>query len=637
MCGIFASLDFPLDEDEAPWSMLAHRGPDDEGQHRDPSGRCVLGHRRLAVVDVDGGRQPCFNEDGRICVVFNGEIYGFERLRERLEEEGHRFRSRCDTEVLVHGWEQWGVELCDHIDGEFAFAIWDGTISKLFFARDRFGAKPLYYARAGNGLILASEAKALFACRSFQAELELTRITHFLAFGFIPAPDTIWKNVHKLDAGHWGLFDGDSLIQKAYWNPTVGSDREEHLHEDLVRETRHLLRKAVSERLVADVPIGIFLSGGVDSSGVAAAATRAATGVRTFNASFDEPSWDESSWAKTVAAHLKTRHSTLEVKARGLDLLPLIVWHFDEPFGDSSAIPTYLVSKLAREHVTAVLGGDAGDELFGGYIYYAFEREVQAASRCPAPLRAIARSFWSLLTSVSGGRIGRFKHMRDRLADSLRSLSERRFLWGNLHPTSRLRRILRSEIFRDDYLDAPLSILSACDQQDTVGALMHLDRCFGLPNDMLTKVDRMSMANGLEVRVPFLDLELSELALRTPPKHHVRRGRLKCLLKDAVAPWLPPGVTERKKMGFCAPTHAWFRSPTGDPLDDYLLGRKSHLPTVVEPDEVRSLIRSHREGKEELGEQIWHFAVLETFLRTWDESRLRRPLEDSPWKDTRFS
>ena len=590
---------------------LVHRGPDDGGVYYACS--AALGHRRLSIIDLDTGQQPMYNEDRTIAVVFNGEIYNYLELRDELVSAGHHFVSRSDTEVIVHLYEEMGPDCVNSLRGMFALAIWDARRQQLTLARDRLGQKPLFYAPTGDGLIFASELKALIQAKGWDRAIDPSAAAIYLELGYIPAPYTIFREVRKLKPGHLLTWrKGDLQIQRYWsltWAPKIPASNEQKLMDEL--DAR--LRDAVRIRLMSDVPLGAFLSGGIDSSLVVAImADMMDEPVRTFAIGFEQETHNELPYARQVAERFATRHTEFVVRADAVEILPKLVWHFDEPFADPSALPTYYLSSLAREHVTVTLNGDGGDELFGGYLDHRSEWFSQVAARFPRVARS---TMLGLLSHLPPGnetspqaRLQRilthsFLEMKQRYAGfhCLLSLQQRR----NLCRPEFLTQI--DDIARLEYMSHKLAPLPGMDDMDPAFAV---DLDIYLPDDLLVKVDRMTMANSLEARSPFLDQELAAWAVRLPLSYKLRGTTTKYLLRRLAARYLPRGIVNREKHGFSVPLDDWFRGELKELAHDALLSQRSKDRGYFKPDQVRKLLDNHQTGCR-FGKQIWMLLMFE--------------------------
>jgi asparagine synthase (glutamine-hydrolysing) len=583
---------------------LVHRGPDDEGFYTDPD--VGLGMRRLSIIDLEGGQQPISNEDGTVHVVFNGEIYNHRELRSDLRNAGHRFTTRSDTEVLVHLYEDHGVEMVHRLRGMFAFALWDERRSRLFLARDRLGIKPLYYTVRDGELAFASELKALAPFLRSTPEIDRRSLGLYLAFGYVPDPHSIYQDLHKLAPGHrliWGREAGAEV--ERYWSP-VRAESPVSDERAAVERLRELLEEAVRYRLIADVPLGAFLSGGLDSSAVVASMARAMDRpVRTFTIGFEDPRWNEAPHAAEVASALGTDHTELIVKPDVEDLFEKVAVGFDEPFADSSAIPMYLVSKLARDHVKVCLSGDGGDELFGGYVRY--REMLRRNGEVSPPIRSLLRGF--------ARRLPRSAYGRNRLLELSRS---RRGRYAGM--VARSPRVDEGGVARKELAAAVPDVdrlldpwFDEADARDFPSQLMLVDALTYLPGDILTKVDRMSMAVSLEARVPLLDHRLAEFAFSLPSRMKLRNGGGKWIFREALRDLLPNSVFRKPKHGFGVPLGPWFRHELRHRCRE-LVEDGHRLFEYVEPGAVRQIVGEHQRGRRDHSQMIWRLLVLRFWL-----------------------
>jgi len=579
---------------------LAHRGPDSGGSLID--GACGLAMRRLSIIDLAGGDQPIGNEDGRIQVIQNGEIYNYRELMEDLRRRGHRFATHSDTEVMVHLYEESGPAFVEDLRGMFALAIWDARHGRLVLARDRFGIKPLYYRVADGALSFASELKALLRQPGFSSEIDHEALESFLAFNSIPAPLTIFKEARKLPAGHLLVAENGAVQISRYARPAPApADRVRVENDDvLAEELRERLRDSVRAHLVSDVPVGVLLSGGIDSAALTAmAATESGYQVSTFSIGFEESSFDELDQARVVAKRYGTDHHELVLRPDAVDLLPRIVDAFDEPFGDSSALPTYLVSQLAGDTVKVVLSGEGGDELFGGYYTYVADRLAPRIGRAASFLRPLVELLPSSSEKVS------FDYKAKRFVRGARLPPvERHHAWKEIFSPEAQRELLASSPGSD-----PLAVYRAR-YAETEGAqelarLQDLDLGIYLVDDLLVKTDRASMAHSLEARVPFLDPVVAELALALDTKQKVRGFSKKRLLRRAVAPLLPREIIRGRKQGFSIPVAAWLRSELEPFARDVLSAATIERQGCLRPEAVTRALDDHVAGREDLSRQIW--------------------------------
>jgi asparagine synthase (glutamine-hydrolysing) len=613
--------------------LLTHRGPDEHGQlslpyqSRDPYEPLpgvALGHRRLSIIDLAGGSQPLANEDETIWVVFNGEIYNYPALRQRLEGSGHRFRTDSDTETIVHLYEDEGVDCFRHLNGMFALAIYDQRQRKLILARDRAGKKPLVYRHEGARLLFASELKSILAVPGVPRDLDPAAIDEYLTYQYVPHPNTIFRGIKKLPPAHYAVYQDGRLDVKPYWQVDFATEQPTS-EADAIDRVRTLLKDSIELRLRSDVPLGAFLSGGIDSSIVCALAQdalRETSGERlkTFTIGFPVKDFDESGYAAEVAAHLGTDHQSLEVSPDAVGILSKLVWHYDEPFGDSSAIPTWYLSEMTRQHVTVALSGDGSDELFAGYKRYQAVALAESFDRMPSVRNFLSARLWQKLPGGKRDRSARRRALR--FAAALAQSPQRRYLeWMAIFRESQ-----RAALYTDDFIaqlpeSDPLAFLSVpwnkAKQRDQLTAASLTDLVTYLPCDLMTKVDVASMAHGLEVRCPMLDYRLIEFAAALPRSLKYRWGQGKYLLRKAYADRLPPRVWKRPKMGFGVPLPHWFRCELKDMTRDVLLSREAIERGYFRPEAIEQLIAEHATGHYDHSARLWALLFFELWLREW--------------------
>jgi asparagine synthase (glutamine-hydrolysing) len=625
MCGIagFAdltplapqSLESDLARVRQMCDVMRHRGPDDEGFHVAPG--VALGMRRLSIIDLATGHQPMSNEDGTIHVVFNGEIYNYRELRDTLEALGHRFSTSSDTETIAHGYEEWGELVFSKLRGMFGIALWDARSRTLLLARDRAGIKPLYYAEAAGRLFFGSEAKCLLANPEVDRGLDASALDHFLAYQYTPREGSIFRAIRKLRPGHCLKAAGGAVAISKYWQlPVPRTDTAFRGDEREALAALHtVLADAVRSHLVSDVPLGAFLSGGIDSSVVVALMAEASDRpVKTFSIGFEEAGFDELPHARRVAQHLGTDHHEFVVRPDALGILDRLVWHFDEPFADASAIPTWYVSEMARRHVTVVLSGDGGDELFGGYTRYVPHPRVASFDRlAPVVGRAVAGAAWRALPHGTRGK-NFLRHVaRDRRGRYLDSVTfyhadERRSL---LAPA------VRAELAEWDaerYFRTPFERLGGLPLE---GQLMAFDFETYLPEDCLVKVDRMSMAHSIESRVPLLDHLVIEFAASLPPSLKMPGGRLKHLLKELAFSLVPRTILDRPKQGFSVPLRQWFRGELRDAFGDILGSAVARQRGYFNAPFVDRILEEHLSGQRDHSARLWMLLVFEVWHRQY--------------------
>jgi len=621
MCGIAGFIGRGSIEDiKRMTAALLHRGPDSEGLWIDETRGVYLGHRRLSIIDVAGGHQPMWTRDGRLGIVFNGEIYNCAELRQELEDAGHRFATdHSDTEVLLHGYRQWGRNLTTRLNGMWAFALYDRQSGVLFCSRDRVGKKPLYYTLQNGVFAFASEITALIKHSAVQATVSPRSLKKYFAYGYIPSPLSLYTEISKLPAGCSLEFSpaDNTLAMDRYWKFMLEpiEERPAGIEDDWAAELRHLLDQAVGRRLVSDVPLGVFLSGGVDSSAVAAIASRqlGAGQLATFSIGFEENGFDESRYARMAAEHVGSRHF-LEMlsldKAR--ELLPEIFNRLDEPMGDSSLLPTFLLCRHARRHVTVALGGDGADELFAGYAPFRALRWAKLYNQLvPHPMHEVIRLLADRLPAGYGYMSPDF-----RIKHTLRGLSYPEKLWNPVWMSalseSELAELFQEPVDMEDVFSEAIELWEASQPAGLEEQTRQFFTRLYLENDILTKIDRASMMNSLEVRAPFLDINVIDFARRLPTEYKLRHGQTKYLLKKAMEPLLPRQILYRAKQGFAVPVGRWFRDGDllpagGDVVADATAGLASGF--------VARMLAAHRSGRANQHAFLWNACALEAVTR----------------------
>ncbi len=634
MCGIAAWFDPDGRTPPAEWlagaaAALEHRGPDDVGFHAEPG--VGLAFRRLSIVDVAGGHQPLANEDGTVWIVYNGEIYNHAARRADLEARGHRYRTRSDTETIVHAYEEWGEECVERLRGMFAFAIWDRPRRRLFVARDRLGIKPLYLARAGRAFACASEIKALFAFPGVLRAVHAPGVAEHLTLRYVASPRTLFAGIEKLRPGHHLTVDAGRTVERRYWRVEAWEPKHTLADDDALEELGARLTESVRMRLMSEVPLGALLSGGVDSSLVVAVMSRCLERpVQTFSVGFDAPGpYSELPFARRVAEHCRTDHREIVVGAGDLlREIPRLAWHQDEPLSEPAAIPTFLVSRLARETVTVVLTGEGGDELFAGYPKYAADPLARRLAALPGPLRTLAldhgidRLPFGFRRLQVVARSARFRDEPGRLA-----------AWFAGFAGAERDRLLSPDLA----VHAPGATGAFADALDTTAARSALDRMLDtdqrlwLPDDLLMKMDKMSMAASVEARVPLLDHPLVEWSARLPDRFKVRGMEGKVLLKRLARRWLPVEVVDRPKVGFTVPLSPWFRGPLRELLADTLLAPACLARGYYRPEVLRGYVDDHLAGRRDRARELWTLLTLELWHRTFiDPARPVAPHAAAP-------
>lgn len=600
--------------------VIRHRGPDEQGVHLGPS--IALGMRRLSIIDLTGGHQPMSGEDGAVTVVFNGEIYNYRELKSELEARGHCFQTDSDTETIVHAYEEFASSCVDHLRGMFAFAIWDKRERRLFVARDRVGKKPLYYTLTKQGtFIFGSEVKSLLEHPEVTRETDLHALDAYVSFGYVPDPLSIFRDIKKLPPGHYLTFtDGQVKVQE-YWNfkfEPADSLREEEYLEEL----RALLDEAVRIRLMSDVPLGAFLSGGIDSSAVVGMMARhMGQPVKTFSIGFHEDSYNELKYARVAAEHFGTDHHEFIVTPDICQIVDELVWHFDEPFADSSAIPTYMVSKLARSHVTVALSGDGGDELFAGYTRYAIDRRRSGFALVP---RFVRRGLVQPLSRyLPHGAWGR-NYLHNVALDAVDRYIDSVSLFTTLNKRALYTEAFVRELGGDagpigQFRDYAFHIETGED----LDRLLYLDSKTYLPGDILVKVDRMSMAVSLEARAPLLDHKLIEFVTRIPASLKLKGFEAKHIFKRAIRGFVPAEILNRPKQGFGLPLQQWINEQLRERVRQTLTEQRTRERGYFDSHYINQLLAEHERGRRDHSSALWMLLMLELWHRTYMDSSPR--------------
>ena len=622
MCGIVGKLNFDRHQPVNPAQMremsdsIRHRGPDDEGIWT--SGRVGLAHRRLSIIDLSpAGRNPMCNEDGTVWIVFNGEIYNFQDLRKELIRKDHIFKSRTDTEVILHLYEEEGVDCVKRLAGMFAFALWDERAQKLLLARDRLGKKPLYYSVNDSRLLFGSEIKAVLHSGEVDTTPNLDGLHQFLVWQCIPSPHTAFSEINKLPPAALLVWEEGAGVQiKKYWCLDYGRTLKDE-ERGIAEEVKRLTAEATRVRLIADVPVGLFLSGGVDSACVLAAAREANSGpIKTFSVSFGEPEFDESRYARLLSKRFSTEHHEFRASPKIIDLVPRMAELFDEPFADPSAVPTYYLSKLTREHVKVALSGDGGDEAFGGYQRYLAIKSLRLAGRLPG-----AKNLAKLksLVPYSSSRRSKLRYLRESLS-LLGRTPERQYRAAFLG-------MMEAEQWHDLYTAEFRASLSGASsdglviwdghgESDDLARAMASDTVRYIPECLNVKVDISSMACGLEVRSPFLDHRLVEFCARIPSAMKISGLKQKAILKHAFSLDLPKEILHREKSGFTVPLSKWFRHELRDFAHESLLATSSEIRRLVSQGKLASMLQEHCAGARNWHVQLWRLLILENWLQS---------------------
>jgi asparagine synthase (glutamine-hydrolysing) len=616
MCGIAGVLAY--DGDRSPSreglqrmaEVLAHRGPDEQGLYI--SGPIGFAHRRLSIIDLVSGQQPMESPDGQVCLVFNGEIYNYPELKVELEQKGYVFRTRSDTEVLLALYLYYGLDAFPKVNGMFACAFWDHRTRQLVLARDRFGKKPLFYYQNAHSLLFGSELKALLAYGGIERQVNLSALHEYLTYSYIVSDQTILEGIYRLPPAHVLVVRDGLVTCRSYWDFTMQPSAKPPEEEAVVEHLGELLSQAVKRRLLSDVPLGAFLSGGLDSSVVVALMTQFSDRpVQTFTIGFEEAAYSELEDARVVARYLGTDHHEMIVKPAAFDILPRLVWHLDEPFGDSSAVPTYYVCQAARQHVTVALSGDGGDEVFAGYMRYQELQRYQRMTRLPAwmkhgiiqPLTAALPFTWpgwnylyamgELAADALPSGLGIYPYIQEKLYSP--------DFQAHLHmhqPHASAQRLLRQVA-----------------HLDPISRYQYVDTLQYLPADILNKVDRMSMANSLEVRSPLLDVTLVEYMATLPATLKLRDQVSKYILRKFCGRILPDSVLTKRKQGFALPKDHWFQKELRTAAEDLLLDRKTLIRGYFQPRTLRRLLQQHATGRRDYSVWIWCLIVLEMWFR----------------------
>jgi len=627
MCGIcgFINNDRNQPAHEADLRRMCdsiiHRGPDEDGYFVFEN--VALGMRRLSIIDLSTGKQPIANEDKSIWIVFNGEIYNFPELRRELEAKGHRFRTRTDTETIVHAYEEWGIECPNRLNGMFAFAIWDNNKKQLFIARDRIGIKPLYYYADNRRLVFGSELKAILQLPEVPRQIDKRALDLFLTYEYVPAPYSILEGIRKLPAGHILLARDGRLEVQQYWDLHFNENGKEpeHIRTDLLE----LLQDAVQMRLISDVPLGAFLSGGIDSSTIVALMSRVMDQpVKTFSIGFEDQSYNELNYARAIARHFKTEHHELIIKPDALELTDKLVHHLDEPFGDFSIYPTYLVSKMAREHVKVVLSGDGGDELFGGYETYIAEVTDRAYRRyVPAILRNYMIAPVAAMLPPTQQKKGLINRTKRFVEGSALPADLQHTRWMTFLVEKEKARIYSEGLYESTAGAATFDFMrrhfKKARTEDALNQQLYVDIKTYLCDDILVKVDRMSMAVSLEARVPFLDHRVVEYSGRIPGDLKLRGTKTKYILKEALQELLPYEILHRGKEGFSIPIKNWLKKELKPLMLDVLSEETLRRDQLFDPRYVHKLIDAHMKNKENHSHRLWALMV----FHIWKQNYLK--------------
>ena len=594
--------------------VITHRGPDEQGTI--VKDRAALGMRRLSIIDLKSGQQPIFDCSGNLAIVFNGEIYNYQALKKDLESRGHRFKTNSDTETIVHLYEEFGADCVRHLRGMFAFAIYDFSAETLFIARDRVGKKPLFYSLTASGnFVFGSELKVLLEHGEISREIDFAALDAYLTFGYVPEEFCIFKDVRKLEPGHFLLFKNGAIETRQYWDFDYSASAEIKTEAEYIEILREKIREAVKIRLISEVPLGAFLSGGVDSSTIVAMMSQISdTPVKTFSIGFNEDTFNELKYARLAAKHFNTEHHEFIVTPDLVETIDELVWHFDEPFADSSALPTYMVSKMARDFVTVVLSGDGGDELFAGYTRYATDRRRSGLEKLPRILRRnLLKPLSEALPHGARGRNFLYNTSLDAVDRYIDSVSH----FGNLSKIELYSDVLRrnlngqtgsaEKVFRRH--------AASVSSDEAMDKLLYLDSKTYLPGDILTKVDRMTMATSLEARVPLLDHELIEFVQTIPAGLKLNGTETKYIFKKAMEGIVPHEILYREKQGFGVPVGEWINSQLKERMHGILSEKRTAERGYFEPKYIRVLLDEHTKNRRDHSHSLWILWMLELWHR----------------------
>ncbi len=618
MCGICGYIDYknPIDKKRAivhkMCELLTHRGPDEFGYFFDKN--LALGHRRLSIIDLSSGKQPMQNEQGNIRIVFNGEIYNFLELKEEFRRRGFNFHTNSDTEVIIRGYECYGVDVIHKLNGMFSLAIWDESEKRLFAARDRLGKKPFYYYAGKDRFVFASELKSLLADPEIPRDVNMEAVDRYFSFGYIPSPLTIFHNIYKLRPGHFLLWQNEEIHTHQYWDLAYKESADCRTEDDFTDRLEELLTAAVKRRLISDVPLGAFLSGGIDSSTVVGMMARvSAEPVKTFTIGFEEQSYSEVPDARVVADTFKTHHHEYKVKSSAVDILPALVWHFDEPFADSSAVPTFYVSKIARENVTVILSGDGGDELFAGYRSYYKRNQYEIFKRIPRLLREkVIGPLASTLPINARGKNFLLEISKLEKKENFEIIEYYPQIKHDLYSDD-----FRNQVSKFNDFQSLVSYWGNMPAGPKLSRMQYFDTKFYLPDDILVKVDRMSMANSLETRAPLLDYTVAEFAATIPAELQFKDGRGKYILRKMASRFLPEHVFKKKKQGFAIPMNEWFRNELKEYAFDLLTSSRSNNRGYFKGKIINYILNEHIKGRRDYSMWIWSLVIFELWHQTY--------------------
>jgi len=594
--------------------IITHRGPDEQGTI--VKDRAALGMRRLSIIDLKSGQQPIFDCSGNLAIVFNGEIYNYQALKKDLESRGHKFKTSSDTETIVHAYEEFGADCVQYLRGMFAFAIYDFAQESLFIARDRVGKKPLFYSLTEQGnFVFGSELKVLLEHGEISKEIDFSALDSYLTFGYVPEEFCIFKGVHKLAPGHFLLFKNGKITTRKYWDFDYSGASEIKTEAEYIEVLREKIKEAVRIRLISEVPLGAFLSGGVDSSSIVGMMSEISDApVRTFSIGFNEDTFNELKFARVAAKHFNTEHHEFIVTPDLVEVVDDLVWHFDEPFADSSALPTYMVSKMARDFVTVVLSGDGGDELFAGYTRYARDKKRSGLEKLPRVVRQnLLKPLSRILPHGAKGKNFLYNTSLDAVDRYIDSISH----FGNLKKiglySNSLRENLNGQLGRAEAVFR--QIADSVASENPTDKLLYLDSKTYLPSDILTKVDRMTMATSLEARVPLLDHELIEFVQTIPAQLKLKGTETKYIFKKAMEGIVPDEILYREKQGFGVPIGDWINSQLKDRIHGILSEKRTLERGYFEPKYIKILLDEHTKNRRDHSHSLWILWMLELWHR----------------------
>ncbi len=595
--------------------VITHRGPDEQGTT--VQGRAALGMRRLSIIDLSGGQQPIYSNDGSKFIVFNGEIYNYRELKKELESLGYKFKTNSDTETIIHAFDEFGTNCVHKLRGMFAFAIWNKTDESLFIARDRVGKKPLFYTHLPNGnFVFGSELKSLLTHGEIEKEIDYPALDAYLTFGYVPEEFCIFKGVQKLQPGHFLIFKDEKVKTEQFWDFKYEEVSEVKSEEEYAAELREKIKDAVKVRLISEVPLGAFLSGGVDSSAVVGMMSQILDKpVRTFSIGFNEDSFDELKYARIAAKHFNTEHHEFVVTPDLVEIVDDLVWHFDEPFADSSALPTYMVSKMARDYVTVVLSGDGGDELFAGYTRYLIDKKRSGLGNLPKALRkGLMQPLSEALPHYAKGKNFLYNASLDSVDRYIDSISQ----FGKLKKDSLYAEKFKARLNGNSNSAEQIyqQIAGSVSTGNSIDNLLYLDSKTYLPSDILTKVDRMSMATSLEARVPLLDQELIDFVTQKIPTSLKLKGDItKYIFKKSLEGLVPKEILYREKQGFGVPIGEWINSQLKEKIHYTLLEKKTLERGYFESKYIKLLLDEHSSGRRDHAHPLWVLWMLELWHR----------------------